>query len=66
MHDCHRGRDDHRMKCCGGLPGGSRLDLYWRELSLSIDVRSKHAGGVRALFFDGSASFPMIDKGTTE
>jgi prepilin-type N-terminal cleavage/methylation domain-containing protein/prepilin-type processing-associated H-X9-DG protein len=61
LYNHHRTPNDPRMDCRGGLPHSSRSDPYWRELSLSVAARSKHSGGVHALFVDGAVQF--IDNG---
>jgi prepilin-type N-terminal cleavage/methylation domain-containing protein/prepilin-type processing-associated H-X9-DG protein len=57
MYNHRRVPNDPRPDCRGGLPHSIRSDPLWSWLSQNIVPRSRHAGGVNALFSDGHVQF---------
>ena len=57
LFNSRRAPNDPRFDCRGGLPHSDKSDPNWNYLSLNIAARSAHAGGVNALFCDGSVRF---------
>jgi len=45
------------VDCRGGLPHSIRTNPVWDRLSLNVAARSRHIGGVHALFVDGHVQF---------
>ena len=45
------------IDCRGGLPHSIRWNAVWDRLSLNVAARSRHVGGVHALFVDGHVQF---------
>ena len=45
------------VDCRGGLPHSIRTNFWWDRLSHNIAARSRHEGGVHALFCDGHVAF---------
>ena len=45
------------IDCRGGLPHSNRWNAVWDRLSLNVAARSRHVGGVHALFVDGHVQF---------
>ena len=45
------------IDCRGGLPHSNRTNFTWDRLSLNVAARSRHVGGVHALFVDGHVQF---------
>ena len=57
MYNHRRPPNDPHFDCRGGLPHSNRSDATWNFLSLNIAPRSRHPGGVNALFSDGHVQF---------
>lgn len=57
MYNHMRQPNDPDVDCRGGLPHSTRTNYWWDRLSLNVAARSKHRGGVHALFCDGHAQF---------
>ncbi len=53
MYNHMRLPNDPRVDCRGGIPHSNKTDQLWRALSLNVTARSRHSGGVNALFVDG-------------
>jgi prepilin-type N-terminal cleavage/methylation domain-containing protein/prepilin-type processing-associated H-X9-DG protein len=66
MYNHMRPPNDADVDCRGGLPHSIRTNYWWDRLSLNVAARSRHAGGVHALFSDGRVQFvgENIDKGS--
>ena len=58
--------NDRGVDCRGGLPHSDKSDPLWNSLSLNVAARSRHPGGVNALFCDGHVRFlkDTIDVGS--
>ena len=57
MYNHLRPPNDLDVDCRGGIPHSIRNNDLWDRLSLNIAARSRHPGGVHALFCDGHVQF---------
>ncbi len=57
MYNHLRTPNDRDIDCRGGLPHSIRTNFWWDRLSHNVAARSRHAGGVNALFGDGRVQF---------
>jgi prepilin-type N-terminal cleavage/methylation domain-containing protein/prepilin-type processing-associated H-X9-DG protein len=57
MYNHMRPPNDPDVDCRGGLPHSIRTNFWWDRLSLNVAARSRHPGGVHALFCDGHIQF---------
>ena len=57
MYNHIRAPNDSNVDCRGGLPHSIRNNHWWDRLSLNVAARSRHPGGVHALFCDGHVEF---------
>ena len=57
MYNHMRTPNDRDIDCRGGIPHSIKTDALWRALSHNVAARSRHPGGVHALFCDGHVQF---------
>ncbi len=57
MYNHLRPPNSFDIDCRGGLPHSIRTNPAWDRLSLNVAARSRHIGGVHALFVDGHVQF---------
>lgn len=57
MYNHMRPPNDADVDCRGGLPHSTRTNYWWDRLSLNVAARSRHPGGVHALYCDGHVQF---------
>ena len=57
MYNHIRPPNDPDIDCRGGLPHSIRTNHWWDRLSHNVAARSRHPGGVHALFCDGHVQF---------
>jgi prepilin-type processing-associated H-X9-DG protein len=57
MYNHMRPPNDPDIDCRGGLPHSTRTNYWWDRLSLNVVARSRHTGGVHALYCDGHVGF---------
>jgi prepilin-type N-terminal cleavage/methylation domain-containing protein/prepilin-type processing-associated H-X9-DG protein len=57
MYNHIRPPNDPDVDCRGGLPHSIRTNFWWDRLSLNVAARSRHKGGVHALYGDGHIQF---------
>lgn len=57
MYNHLRGPNDRDIDCRGGIPHSNKTNALWDRLSLNVAARSRHPGGVHALFCDAHVEF---------
>jgi len=57
MYNHMRTPNDRDIDCRGGIPHSNKTNALWDRLSLNVAARSRHPGGVHALFCDGRVEF---------
>ena len=57
MYNHMRTPNDRDVDCRGGIPHSNKTNFLWDRLSLNVAARSRHPGGVHALFCDGHVAF---------
>ena len=57
MYNHMRGPNDRDIDCRGGIPHSNKTNDLWDRLSLNVAARSRHPGGIHALFCDGHVEF---------
>ena len=57
MYNHLRTPNDRDVDCRGGLPHSIRTNFWWDRVSHNVAARSRHTGGVHALFVDGHVKF---------
>jgi prepilin-type N-terminal cleavage/methylation domain-containing protein/prepilin-type processing-associated H-X9-DG protein len=57
MYNHMRAPNDPDIDCRGGIPHSNKTNFLWDRLSHNVAARSRHPGGVHALFCDGHIDF---------